>query len=501
MTLAVPYIPDDFDNNPFAEEDNPVSHLGDGLEEVGLDDETPVEPEAENVQEHSYTPVVSDAELARLLPERFPAPDSPVPKLLVQVVEVAPGKRENPGVRLAVQVAGLPGFRKLLYTEVKRLAALVGRFRNYLEMAAMECFVPALPVVGSDLSRFQRRLQVWFDRVTANPVLVRADEWVYFVENDFDYSVINTSRHVPMATGLRRRTLKQLPPPYDSFQDLAEFRPFVKLTHLVAQKLKSRLDRSDRALVQSATDALALAATLAAFAEGMDAKHTGMLQMWQALARTVTAGAQVAGDSTPLDEWLEQVVNDLFSVKEALTNRHLVMRELLAAQEATKSAHAKVVKMKKRPVNDPIRVDEAIRLLEDATRAERSLTAQVKRISGSMCMERTQVQLAWQQDLRQTLRQHALAKIDSHRKALRIWEQLRPAVRGVDATGGLLRLGRNLPVGSSPKKASQGRYDDEWSSRERRVDTGAPAEEAAARADEDVVDARAAAKVLANVLA
>lgn len=118
--------------------------------------------------------------------------------------------------------------------------------------------------------------------------------------------------------------------------------------------------------------------------------------MWEKLSRVTTIQSdltliQLINDMGSLGDGIQTLINDFYEIKEALTNRHLIMRELLQAETQTKTKHYQATKIKNKSALDPIKVDEAIRSLEYATKTEESLNLQIKRISGEMLYEKEEV--------------------------------------------------------------------------------------------------------------
>ena len=63
------------------------------------------------------------------------------------------------------------------------------------------------------------------------------------------------------------------------------------------------------------------------------------------------------------------------------------MRELIQAESNAASKHTNANRIKSKSSLDPIKVDEALRSLEYATKVYESLNLQVKRISGEMLLK------------------------------------------------------------------------------------------------------------------
>ena len=142
-----------------------------------------------------------------------------------------------------VKVKGLPRYRQSIYKDVRRTFNEVVKFNRYLIVSNLEVFVPVIPSAitsyptgGEDeRKKLFVEWQDWLNRITSNPILIRDEEFVYFVENDFGYSVINTNRKTSVASGIMRKTLKQFAVPYDPYEELANFRPIIKEAYLTFQ--------------------------------------------------------------------------------------------------------------------------------------------------------------------------------------------------------------------------------------------------------------------------
>ena len=99
----------------------------------------------------------------------------------------------NPILKMNVKVKGLPRYRQSIYKDVRRTFNEVVKFNRYLIVSNLEVFVPVIPSAitsyptgGEDeRKKLFVEWQEWLDRITSNPILIRDEEFVYFVENDF----------------------------------------------------------------------------------------------------------------------------------------------------------------------------------------------------------------------------------------------------------------------------------------------------------------------------
>lgn len=505
MASLIPYDPDDFENNnPFVEpedRDPPAPVLDYSVHNPQpryqqYQENQEVNQNQENENQETQTQgnedaneingtgsVVSDTELSghltkkelmRLLPERF------FKKYLIKftLLAIEKNKRTNPIIRFNAEVSGLPNFRQTLYKDIRRTYSEVVKFNQYLNVSNVEVFVPVIPLPqtsyptgGEDEDKQLLYLwQEWLDRIAGNPILVTDEEMVFFIESDFGYSVINSQRRSAVASGLIRKTLKQLAAPYDPFEDLAAFRPLVKSTYVTCQKLHKILEQSQKCDRQLSALISELSTKLCGMAQ-FEQVHPGMKNMWEKLSKVALIQAelllvQLITDMASLGDGVHALSNDLFEVKEALTNRHFIMREYQRAQAQTNAKQIHAAKIKSRSSLDPIRVDEALNSLEMSTMAEENLQLQVKRISGEMSFEREEEIEYIEKKFHTMLKAFTLNRVDHSRKLLKSLENIRLDVRIIDANGGLSRLNRdNLTQMKHDLSQSQAAAGDSWSSR------------------------------------
>jgi hypothetical protein len=146
------------------------------------------------------------------------------------------------------------------------------KLQDHLIYANPECFVPALPPpvtsagagTEEDEKRMKVELQRWFDVISSNPVLIRDEEIMLFVESDFgvhstfpvvwltlpsQYSPVHD--HGAPTAGLRRKAKKQFAPPPDDCAELAEARPMIKSFYLITQDAANKLEKLSKVRVGS----------------------------------------------------------------------------------------------------------------------------------------------------------------------------------------------------------------------------------------------------------
>lgn len=330
---------------------------------------------------------------------------------------------------------------------------------------------PAVTSAGAgtdeDEVKIKKKMQLWLDRVSSNPILARDEEFAYFIESDFGYSPVNKRK--PPASGMTRKALKQLQPPHDEVTELAEFRPVVKQLHLIGLETNLKLEKiskSRRSLGLALND---FGSKLAQFSS-TELENQGMAHMWRKLGKVVTTvgdleAVKATSEASSLGDGLSWIAQDTYVAKEAMTNRHLLMRELTKAQANTKSKHQTAVKLKGSTKISSMKVDEAIAILEEATHTEEQLTSKVRRVTENMLIEKPIVAERLEGDMKNYVAEYVVRIIESERRSLSAWESVRADVRAADANGGLSRLGREShpPRRGMPLAQSQTVKGDSWS--------------------------------------
>lgn len=394
-------------------------------------------------------------------------------KLTTKVTAIERQGKKDPIIRFDAYTT-LPRFRTTTFRDIRRTHHEFIKFFEHLNGANAECFVPPVPPASTsagigteeDEVKVKNRIQQWLDRITSNPILARDEEFVYFIEADFGYSPMVKKK--PPATGLARKAMKQFQPPPDEVLELHEFRPLIKRIYQLNLEAGAKLEK-----ITKIRRNLGLAINDFGVKTGNISEiesHDGMVNMWKKLSKTLTSLGDLEAikatiESAALGDGLGLVANDAYVAKEALTNRHLLMRELQKAQANTKAKHQVAVRVKGSTKINPLKVDEAIHALEEATHVEEQLTNKVRRVSENMLIEKNILMQRIESDLTGYISEYVLRIIDSERRALSTWEAIRMDVRAVDANGGLSRLGREATPASkrSSLAQSQGAKGDSWS--------------------------------------
>ncbi len=205
--------------------------------------------------------------------------------------------------------------------------------------------------------------------------------------------------------------------------------------------------------------------------------HPGLATAYRKLGKIIqTTGdyhaAQGTAEATTLGDPMQYHSADAFIVKETLTNRHILLRELLQAQQTTRSRLSAADRLKASSSVKREKVDEAIAMLEEARTHETYLAQRTQRVTANLLQERRRWFARTAADVRTSIREYVLRQIESERRALATLESVRPDIRAIDGSGGLSRLGREAPPAArrASLAASQGPRGDAWSGVPRRQD-------------------------------
>ncbi|GAB7348746.1 hypothetical protein MBLNU459_g7480t1 [Dothideomycetes sp. NU459] len=409
-----------------------------------------------------------------------PQPQKPAPqyKLSAKITALERTGRKDSILRFDTN---LPKFRTTQFRDVRRTHSEFIKFADHLISSNPEAFVPAVPPpitaagagTDEDEARVKASMQKWLNVVCTNDVLMRDEEMVFFVESDFGYSPV--VRRKQPATGVRRKYIKQFAPPPDDTPELLEARPIVKSFYLGTMETGQKVDK-----VVKSRRSLGLAESDFGVKMGqmqVQETHPGLANAYRKLGKVVqTVGdfhaAQGTGEATTLADPLQYHSSDAFIVKETLTNRHILLRELLQAQQTTRSKTSAADRLKASSSVKRDKVDEAIAALDEARTHESYLRQKTERVTENLVHERRRWFARTASDLRAAIREYVIREIEVERRTLATLEQIRPDVRNIDASGGLSRLGREAhPVTRRTSLASsQGPKGDAWSGVPRRPD-------------------------------
>ncbi|OBW68429.1 MAG: Uncharacterized protein AUREO_015110 [Aureobasidium pullulans] len=401
-------------------------------------------------------------------------------KLQAKITALERTGRKDPVLRFDVYT-NLPKFRTTQFRDVRRTHSEFVKFADHLISSNPDAFVPAVPPpltaagVGTeeDEVRVKASMQRWLNTVCSNHVLMRDEEMVFFVESDFGYSPV--VRRKQPATGVRRKYIKQFAPPPDDTPELLEARPIVKSFYLGTMDLGQKVDK-----VVKSRRALGLAESDFGVKMGhmqVQETHPGLANAYKKLGKVIQAvgdfhAAQGTAEATTLADPLQYHSSDAFIVKETLTNRHILLRELIQAQQSTRSKTSAVDRLKASSSVKRDKVDEAFAALDEARSHEAHLKEKTDRVTSNLVHERRNWAARTTSDLRAAIREYVMREIEAERRTLATLEQVRPDVRNIDASGGLSRLGREAHpvVRRTSLASSQGPKGDAWSGVPRRPD-------------------------------
>ncbi|KEF60465.1 uncharacterized protein A1O9_02026 [Exophiala aquamarina CBS 119918] len=394
-------------------------------------------------------------------------------KLQAKVTALERTGRKDPVIRFDVHT-NLPKFRTTQFRDVRRTHTEFIKLADHLISSNPEALVPAVPPsltsagagTDEDEARVKNSIQRWLNVVCSNDVLMRDEEMVFFVESDFGYSPV--VRMKQPATGVRRKVLKQFAPPPDDTPELHEARPVAKMFYLGSLDTGQKLEK-----VVKARRALGLAESSLGEKLGqmhVQETHPGLSVAYRKLGRIIqTTGdyhaAQGTAEATTLGDSLSYHSNDAFIVKETLTNRHILLRELLQAEASRRTKETAVHRLKASSSVRREKVDEAISALDEATSQENYLRAKTQRVTANLLLEKRRWFDRTSEEFLFSLREYVVRQIESERRALATLESVRPDIRAIDASGGLSRLGRenHPPIRRVSLASSQGAKGDAWS--------------------------------------
>lgn len=202
--------------------------------------------------------------------------------------------------------------------------------------------------------------------------------------------------------------------------------------------------------------------------------HSGLSNAYRKLGRIVqTVGdyhaAQGTAEATTFGDPLAYHAADAFIVKESLTNRHILLRELLQAEQSRRSKEAAVTRLKSSTSVKRDKVDEAIAALDEASSAEQYLRGKTQRVTGNLLLEKRRWFSRTSAEMLEAVREYAMRQIETERRTLATLETVRMDVRQIDSSGGLSRLGREAhpQVRRVSMASSQTAKGDAWSGVER----------------------------------
>ena len=198
--------------------------------------------------------------------------------------------------------------------------------------------------------------------------------------------------------------------------------------------------------------------------------HPGLANAYRKLGRVIqTTGdyhaAQGTAEATTLGDPLAYHASDALIVKETLTNRHILLRELLQAEQSRRSKETAVTRLKASSSVKKDKVDEAISALDEALSQESYLKGKTQRVTANLLLEKRRWFERTSNETLSSIREYAIRQIETERRTLATLESVRMDIRAIDASGGLSRLGRenNPTLRRVSMASSQTAKGDSWS--------------------------------------
>lgn len=401
-------------------------------------------------------------------------------KLQAKITGLERVGRKDPILRFDVHT-NLPKFRTTQFRDVRRTHSEFIKLADHLISSNPEAIVPAVPPaltsagIGTDEdeSRVKASIQRWLNYVCANPVLMRDDEIILFIESDFGYSPM--LRKKQPATGVRRKVIKQFAPPPDDTPELQDARPLVKALYLEMMDTGHKIDK-----LVKARKGLGLAESdfgVKLGAMSAQESHQGLSKAYRKLGKTIqTTGdyhaAQGTAEATTIGDSIQYFCQDAFVVKETLTNRYILFRELLQAQQLKRSKENALERIKANSSVREEKVNEAIAACSEAKKNEEYLEQKSKLVTKNLLLEKRRWFQRTAIDLKLSIREYTIREIEAERRTLATLEVVRPDIRAIDSSGGLSRLGREAHPAARRTSlgSSQGAKGDAWSGVPRRAD-------------------------------
>ncbi|KAH8802814.1 hypothetical protein F5884DRAFT_756127 [Xylogone sp. PMI_703] len=413
-------------------------------------------------------------------PAPHATPQGPAYKLQAKITGLERVGRKDPILRFDVHT-NLPKFRTTQFRDVRRTHSEFIKLADHLISSNPEALVPAVPPpvtsagagTDEDEARVKASMQRWLNYVCSNEILMRDDEMVLFVESDFGYSPM-LKRKQP-ATGVRRKVIKQFAPPPDDTPELQDARPIVKQFYLGSMDAGHKVDKLVKARRGMGLAESDFGVKLGSMA--VQEPHQGLANAYRKLGKIIqTSGdyhaAQGTAEATTIGDPLQYHSQDAFIVKETLTNRHILLREFIQAQQLTRNRLNAADRLKASSSVRREKVDEAIAALDEARNNELYLLGKTQRVTQNLLLEQRKWFARTAADLRLSIREYCLREIEAERRTLATLESVRPDIRAIDGSGGLSRLGREAHPAArrSNLTSSQGPKGDAWSGVPRRPD-------------------------------
>lgn len=426
MSSATPYF-DDSEPNPF--------------------EETPPFENATPVEENG--PVITTPQIkTSTLPEyKFMLNHT----MSIQVTSIErvgslTNKRDNPTVYLTYDTT-IPYYRTST-RQIKKTVMEINNLQKFITGQLIECWCPSLPPTWSHygINNEEDRdvviswLQEWFNRICEDSIIVSHEEFMIFLESDFNS--YNWDGEMIRYDGIRRKTMKQFQPPYDSNNFLAEFRPLVKSVYLNVKRIKENMDRNvlcDGLLINYETSLGKQYIEM-----GHEDNNTTPFNTFGKMLITLNdlnSCVDTMNMATLYDglTWIER---DSYNVKESLTDRHFLMRDVMNAQTQNKALQERARKYRNKRDVDKLKLHDSIHDLQVSVKHEGELTHRLERVTENMELSLTRWCNWYEEWVKQCVKNYTLRQLEYQRRKLAVLERTRHTLRTLGQDGGLSRLGR-----------------------------------------------------------
>nr|CAG8529433.1 6324_t:CDS:2 [Entrophospora candida] len=285
----------------------------------------------------------------------------------------------------------LPKYKQTTYSSVERSYIELERLYNSLSYSNPECIVPALPhpttsyqATEEDERRVKSAMQLWFNRISSNPVLRNDKELRSFIETDFAF--------VP-STKPRRRTG---PFRFGFSSDIRDDDMKLAESKSLANIFENHFFDNAKSVQK-----------LARYRKGKTLQVVGELQQLQAVSEAAALG-----------DFFSYYAMNSHAAKETLSNRLKIISEHDDAVKTTIS---------KRRYIERLKSSTSIKQ-ENAKNYEQNLDARVKRVTKKLHSELEIYENNRAQDFMAAIQEYIKKQILFEKQQLKEWEKLKPDV-------------------------------------------------------------------------
>ncbi|CCJ28137.1 unnamed protein product, partial [Pneumocystis jirovecii] len=337
----------------------------------------------------------------------------------------------------------IQGFRAPQFIDVRRTYDEFVKLGKHLSVSNPECLVPPVPpnttsaglALEEEAKHLHIRMQKWLDIISENPILIHDEELVYFIESHFGYSPV-VQKDKP-ASGLKRKAIKMQGPPPDDTPELSSLRPIVKKFHQQTSESSAKLEKVIKALRNISVSEDELGLKFAAIAD-ME-HHSGMANAFRKLGKTIQTIShsyltQANTKAVLLIDTFSYISLDAYAVKETLTNRQILIKELLSAQASSRSKLSIITRLKSSASIKSEKVDEVLASLEETRSYEQNLNIKLTRVTTNLLQEGRQWIKRSSDSIKSALKEYTKHQIEYERRLLTILESARPDIRNIDHT-------------------------------------------------------------------